>query len=97
MTHDEKVFTHPITKIENYLLLVDESKIKDGNYSLYRNQILKVQIGVNYSVPKAHKKIIYHLPLNNAPILEGVPLLPPLEEGYDKAKENPSCFLHTNN
>jgi len=39
------------------------------------------------------KKIIYHLPINNAPILEGVPLLPPLEDDesicpYPEEKQN---------
>jgi hypothetical protein len=47
-------------------------------------------------------KLCFHLPLNNAPILEGVPLLPPLEdeverlvkEHWEKDKElnNPSSF-----
>jgi hypothetical protein len=78
--------THPIIKTDNYLLFVDElSNVKDGDYSFYWNQILKVQIGINYSNPKAHKKIIFHLPLNNAPVLEGVPLLPPLEDDVELA------------
>jgi len=32
-------------------------------------------------------KIIYHLPINNSPILEGVPLLPPLEDEVEKLAE----------
>ena len=42
---------------------------------------------------KGLKKIIAHLPLNNAPTLEGVPLLPPLEDDesicpYPEEKQN---------
>jgi hypothetical protein len=33
------------------------------------------------------KKIISHLPLNNSPVLEGVDLLPPLEDDVEKLAE----------
>jgi len=79
-----------IVKTENYLLIVDDSEIKEGDYSFYWDDVLKVQIGVNYSNPKAHKKIIAHLPLNNSPILEGVDLLPPFEDEVEK-KLNENC------
>jgi hypothetical protein len=36
------------------------------------------------------KKIIAHLPLNNSPILEGVPLLPPLPTESDVMDKRPS-------
>ena len=63
--------THKLITTENYLLVVDDSEIKVGDW-LY-----------GYS-----KKIIAHLPLNNSPILEGVDLLPPLEDEVEKlAKE----------
>jgi hypothetical protein len=29
-------------------------------------------------------KLCFHLPLNNSPVLEGVPLLPPLEDGVEE-------------
>jgi len=84
---------HNIINTENYLLVVDDSEIKEGDYSFYWNAILKVQIGVNYSNPKAHQKVIAHLPLNNSPILEGVDILPPLEDDkaicpYPEEKQN---------
>jgi len=75
---------HEIIKTENYLLIVDDSEIKESDYSFYWDDVLKVQIGVNYSNPKAHKKIIAHLPLNNSPILEGVDLLPPIEDDIER-------------
>ena len=34
-----------------------------------------------------YEKIIAHLPLNNSPILQGVPLLPPLEDDVEKLAE----------
>ena len=65
--------THPIIKTDNYLLVVDElSDVKDENIG---DVFKETKDGVTKTY-----KIIYHLPLNNAPILEGVPLLPPLED-----------------
>jgi hypothetical protein len=39
------------------------------------------------------KKIIAHLPLNNSPILEGVDLLPPLEDEVEIAEKALFTFL----
>jgi hypothetical protein len=65
--------THPIIKTENYLLVVDElSDVKDENIG---DVFKETKDGVTKTY-----KIIAHLPLNNAPTLEGVPLLPPLDE-----------------
>jgi hypothetical protein len=74
--------THPIIKTDNYLLVVDESEIKDDVWHL-DNGVIKKWKGNLHSNRLTSKKIIYHLPLNNAPILEGVPLLPPLEDEVD--------------
>lgn len=101
--------THPIIKTENYLLVVDDSEIKEGDYWVYICPINGLDYGdnnnpiVKNNLPslwfeKLHdkenyKKIIYHLPLNNAPILEGVPLLPPLEDEAEKlAKKHGSSI-----
>jgi hypothetical protein len=73
---------HKLIKTENYLLVVDDSEIKEGNtYIRIDNELLFSSLkGSNpHIVEKYCKKILAHLPLNNAPILEGVPLLPPLE------------------
>jgi hypothetical protein len=68
--------THPIIKTDNYLLVVDElSDVKDENIG---DVFKETKDGVTKTY-----KIIYHLPLNNAPTLEGVPLLPPLEDEVD--------------
>jgi hypothetical protein len=72
--------THPIIKTENYLLVVDDSNYYDEYYlNKIDMQIYKRDGGGNIPTEGGvwHKKIIYHLPLNNVPILEGVPLLPP--------------------
>ena len=68
--------THNIIKTENYLLIVDDSEIKEGKTLLSREGIIHTNIGWNYG----DKVIIAHLPINGAPVLEGVPLLPPLED-----------------
>jgi hypothetical protein len=68
--------THPIIKTENYLLVV-KSGIKEGETGLSINNAVYTHchhLGKDYG-----NKIIFHLPLNNASTLEGVPLLPPLE------------------
>lgn len=64
-----------LIKTDNYLLVVDQSEIKDEEW-FYNPNFNK--IGINYN-SYGCKKIIVHLPLNDSPILEGVPLLPPLE------------------
>jgi hypothetical protein len=78
--------THKIIKTGNYLLIVDDSEIKESDrYYLEsistKNMILKASEHITSS---NCKKIIAHLPLNDSPILQGVDLLPPLE---DDAKE----------
>jgi len=75
--------THNIIKTDNYLLIVSDEEIKVGDfyvddYLLLRKCVLDDK--EYWSVRKDYKKIIAHLPLNNSPILEFVPLLPPLED-----------------
>ena len=73
--------THNIIKTENYLLVVDDSEIKEGDW-IYESDSNSVNIaGKGYhNFTQSDAKIIAHLPLNNSPVLEGVPLLPPLED-----------------
>jgi hypothetical protein len=69
-----------IVKTDNYLLVVDDSEIQyddyyvtwDNNYNPPKYEIYVMVSGVNGENPK---KIIAHLPLNDSPVLEGVPLL----------------------
>jgi hypothetical protein len=76
--------THKLIKNENYLLVVDESEIKEGKTFLTKEGIIHTNIGWNYG----DKVIIAHLPLNGSPILEGVPLLPPIKDDAEElAKE----------
>jgi hypothetical protein len=79
--------THPIIKTENYLLVVDDSNYYDEYYlNKIDMQIYKRDGGGDIPTEGGvwHKKITFHLPLNNAPTLEGVPLLPPLEDDVRK-------------
>lgn len=79
---------------ENYLIAVDDSKIEGGNKSLLILEgfqdgepiILSHWQGVEDGY--LGKKITHHLPLNNAPVLEGVELLPPLEDEAEKFAES---------
>ena len=69
--------TYNIIKTENYLLVVDDSEIKEGDWCLangvtYNNTIVKY---LKSPCPPPYvsnlsilKKIIAHLPLNNSPI-----------------------------
>jgi len=93
-----------LIKTDDYLLVVDDSEIKGGDYrvNIQRGYIKLVDDNPEYYNKRndVFKKVIAHLPLNNSPILQGVDLLPPLEEetdvekrvlayiaGYNKAKE----------
>lgn len=70
-----------LIKTVNYLLIVDDSEIKEGDW-MYRNNEEPILVTPNFwwDFQAKYYKIIAHLPLNNSPILEGVPLLPPLED-----------------
>lgn len=83
--------THNIIKTENYLLVVDDSEVNINQYVYcdlgYIEKVMDIIDGWIYHTNtlgknpiKHYKKITAHLPLNNSPVLEGVPLLPPLED-----------------
>jgi hypothetical protein len=85
---------HKVIHTDNYLLVVDDSEIKKSDFCYdeeadpgYNNQkgITKCLRTASDSYWNKHcKKIIAHLPLNNSPILDGVDLLPPLEDEVEK-------------
>jgi hypothetical protein len=81
---------HKLTNTGDYLLIVDDSEIKENNY-VYVEGHVKPQMCKGFEnngdvlcynnlpyIKEKTKKVISHLPLNNSPILEGVNLLPPL-------------------
>ena len=72
-----------LIKTENYLLVVDDSEIKRGDWFLTDDKRIE-QSAPDWNPREWHKKIIAHLPVNDLPILEGVPLLPPLEDDNNK-------------
>lgn len=85
---------HEIIKTDNYLLVVDESEIKEGDFVCniqrpYISPCNSIDVGYYNRRNDVFKKVIAHLPLNGSPILEGVDLLPPLEEddAEKKARE----------
>ena len=81
---------YEIIKTENYLLVVDDSEIKEGDYrvNIQRGYIKLVDDNPEYYNKRndVFEKVIAHLPLNNSPILRDVDLLPPLEEETDVEK-----------
>jgi hypothetical protein len=76
---------HKIINTGDYLLIVDESEIKEGDWYIDLN-LKQIFSKSNPQISKIEwqKKIIGHLPLNNSPILEGVYLLPEIEDGTNK-------------
>ena len=85
--------THNIIKTENYLLVVDDSEIKYDDHFIDEYKMLYMLKTESTEKYKSVKKVISHLPLNNAPTLEGVPLLPSLEDDesicpYPEEKQN---------
>jgi hypothetical protein len=98
--------THKIIQTENYLLIVDDSEIKEGDYYLFtwggEQDIQRFQnqeedkIKHQRLYETACKKIIAHLPLNNSPILDSVDLLPPLEDDVEKLAVNNANDFYEN-
>jgi len=81
---------HKIINTENYLLIVDDSEIKEGEWSLNK----ETNDVYNRLLSGYEHKIIAHLPLNNSPILEGVNLLPPIEDEVEKLAKQEAEKLH---
>jgi hypothetical protein len=83
---------HKIIKTDNYLIILSDEEIKEGEACKdgYGNILPFADLseyGLGYD-RNTIKKIIAHLPLNNSPILEGVDLLPAIEDDVEKlAKE----------
>ena len=74
---------HKLINTGYYMLIVDDSEIKKETYCYDSiNNILVFYKGSMKNI--GFQKVISHLPLNNSPILEGVILLPPLEDEVDK-------------
>jgi hypothetical protein len=83
---------HNIITTENYLLVVDDSEIKEKSddwfYSFETNKIYDAK---TFYPTINCKRIIAHLPINS-PILTGVDLLPPLEDEVEKLAEEYADF-----
>jgi hypothetical protein len=91
---------HKIINTGDYLLIVDDSEIKEGDW------VADFRLDGRILVSKWNeedyedgfffdaKKVISHLPPNNSPILEGVILLPPLEDEVEKIAKQEAEKLH---
>ena len=82
--------THKLIKTENYLLVVDDSEIKEDDW--YKTPLgTYSQFNGTEKLLEGTKRVAAHLPLNGSPVLEGVDLLPPYsrhqEDGIDELAE----------
>jgi hypothetical protein len=75
---------HEIIYTEYYAVIARKltSPGKEGQVFLTQENIVHSVVGYNYG----DRLVIAHRPLADAPILEGVPLLPEFEQGEDDAK-----------
>jgi hypothetical protein len=72
---------HTLIKTEDYLLVVDKNEW-DGNNVLAETKLLDKNLTIhNFQPNKGDRKILAHLPLNGAPYLDGVDVLPEID--YD--------------
>jgi hypothetical protein len=101
--------THKLIHTPNYLLVVDDSEIKEGGFVLvscseldiietrkvkdYYNEQFLFDGGGQIHMDYC-KKIIAHLPLNDSPILEGVDLLPPFSRHQEDGIEGLADLEH---
>ena len=80
--------THQIIKTDNYILITSDEEIKVGDWCILFDSVgnlfydipLQYTDSKNQHINKYLRKVIAHLPPNNSSILEGVPLLPPLDD-----------------
>jgi len=82
---DEQNMKHDIIKTDNYLFIGSDEEIKAGDFYLLipENIVRLSRSGLPTNITE-WAKIIAHLPLNGAECLEGVDLLPPLEDEVEK-------------
>ena len=91
--------TKEIVYTDKYALILSDEQIKDARshwrkWHLEDNSIIN-QFPTYLTDLTQCKLIIAHLPLSDAPMLEGVPLLPPLPQGEDVkelAENNPEGY-----
>jgi hypothetical protein len=74
---------HMLILTDNYLLVIDNSEIKELNY-IYDLDMKRIVVADDLKVATSkaslcwyYKKIISHAPLNGAPYFDGVDVLPP--------------------
>jgi hypothetical protein len=71
---------YPVIKTDSYLLIVNDDKIRMGDYYVDDYFLLRkcvVDDSEYWSNRKEYKKLIAHRPFNNAPYIDGVDVLPP--------------------
>ena len=97
---------HKIIQTEKYLLIVDDSEITEGDYCLANAKTFNNEIVTYRKSPcpppfvsnlNILKKIIAHLPLNGASTLNGVDLLPSLEDEAEVMAEEYSKNYYYDN
>jgi hypothetical protein len=79
--------THNIIKTDNYLLIGSDDDIRRGLFYCVRRKNIFQDEGEDIHCCIGDIRIIAHLPLNNSPVLEGIDLLPPLEDENEKLAE----------
>jgi hypothetical protein len=71
---------YPVIKTDSYSLIVNDDKIRMGDYYVDDYFLLRkcvVDDSEYWSNRKDYKKLIAHRPLNNAPHIDGLDVLPP--------------------
>jgi hypothetical protein len=76
-----------IIKTDNYLLIGSDDEIRRGLFYCVRTKYIFQDEGEDIHCCMGDIRIIAHLPLNNSPVLQGVDLLPPLEDDVEKLAE----------
>jgi len=85
MSRKTRIFTemkHEIIYTEHYALIVSDEEMNENEYYLYKIDKWYIN-NDHYLFPAEAKKIIAHRPLTDAPILEGVHLLPEFSQEDD--------------